>query len=156
MNFNKFTNKAQEAIQEAVGIAQSYGQQVIEPAHIMGGVLKSGEQIISFLLQKSGCNINKVKSEVNNLIASLPKVSGGDPYFSRESNKVLNKAEEIAKRYGDEFVSIEPMLLAIAETENPVAKILNSNGANRNELEKAIKELRQGESVKSQSAEDNY
>ena len=156
MNFNKFTNKAQEAIQEAVGIAQSYGQQVIEPAHIMGGVLKSGEQIISFLLQKSGCNINKVKSEVNNLIASLPKVSGGDPYFSRESNKVLNKAEEIAKRYGDEFVSIEPMLLAIAETESPVAKILNSNGANRNELEKAIKELRQGESVKSQSAEDNY
>ncbi|MBR4962363.1 MAG: AAA family ATPase, partial [Muribaculaceae bacterium] len=156
MNFNKFTNKAQEAIQEAVNIAQSNGQQVIEPAHIMGGVLKSSEQIISFLLQKSGCSINNVKNEVNTLIASLPKVSGGDPYFSRESNKVITKAEAIAKQYGDDFVSIEPLLLAIIETESPVAKILNSNGANKNELEKAIKELRQGENVKSQSAEENY
>ena len=156
MNFNRFTNKAQEAIQEAVKLAQSYGQQVIEPAHIMGGVLKSGEQIISFLLQKSGSNINKVKSEVNNLIVSLPKVSGGEPYFSRESNKILNKAEEIAKQYGDEFVSIEPLLLAIAEIDSQAGKILNSNGANRNELEKAIKELRQGDNVKSQNAEENY
>ncbi len=156
MNFNKFTNKAQEAIQEAVNIAQSNGQQVIEPAHIMGGVLKCGEQIISFLLQKAGCNINKVKNEVDNLIASLPKVSGGSPYFSRESNKVLTKAETVAKQYGDEFVSIEPLLIAIADEDNPVAKILNSNGANRSELEKATKELRKGENVKSQSAEDNY
>lgn len=156
MNFNKFTNKAQEAIQEAVGIAQTNGQQVIEPAHIMGGVLKSSEQIISFLLQKSGCNINKVKNEVTSLINTLPKVSGGEPYLSRESNKVITKAEELAKHYGDEFVSVEPLLLAIVEVDSPAANILRSNGANRNELEKAIKELRQGGNVKSQNAEENY
>lgn len=156
MNFNKFTNKAQEAIQEAVTIAQTNGQQVIEPAHIMGGVLKCSEQIISFLLQKCGCNINKVKNEVNNLISTLPKVSGGDPYLSRESNKTITRAEELAKQFGDEFVSIEPLLLAIIEIENPVSNILKNNGANKSELEKAIKELRQGGNVKSQNAEENY
>lgn len=156
MNFNKFTNKAQEAIQEAVNIAQANGQQVIEPAHIMGGVLKSSEQIISFLLQKSGCNINKVKNEVNTLISTLPKVSGGEPYLSRESNKVISKAEEVARKLGDEFISVEPLLLAIIETESPVANILKSNGADRAGIEKAINELRKGESVKSQSAEESY
>ena len=156
MNFNKFTNKAQEAIQEAVGIAQANGQQVIEPAHIMGGILKSSEQIISFLLQKSGCNINKIKNEVNNLISTLPKASGSDPYLSRDSNRVLTKAEELAKRFGDEYVSVEPLLLALIETESPVANILKGNGANRAEVEKAIKELRHGESVKSQNVEENY
>ncbi len=156
MNFNKFTNKAQEAIQEAVGIAQSYGQQVIEPAHIMGGVLKSGEQIISFLLQKSGCNINKIRNEVNSLISTLPKVSGGEPYLSRESNKVISKAEEIAKRLGDDFVSIEPLLMALIDVESQVSNILKSNGANKGEIEKAVKELRKGENVKTQNAEENY
>lgn len=156
MNFNRFTNKAQEAIQEAVGIAQANGQQVIEPAHIMGGALKSSEQIISFLLQKAGCNINKVKNEVNNLVNSLPKASASTPYFSRESNKVITQAEDIAKQYGDDFVSIEPLILAILDGNNHVASILKANGANKQELEKAIKELRQGSNVKSQNAEENY
>ena len=129
MNFNRFTNKAQEAIQEAVSIAQANGQQVIEPAHIMGGVLKSSEQIISFLLQKSGCNTNKIRNEIENLTKSLPRVSGGDPYLSRESNKVITKAEALAKQYGDEFVSIEPLLVALIEVDSPIANILKKSVA---------------------------
>ena len=156
MNFNRFTNKAQEAIQEAVSIAQANGQQVIEPAHIMGGVLKSSEQIISFLLQKSGCNTNKIRNEIENLTKSLPRVSGGDPYLSRESNKVITKAEALAKQYGDDFVSIEPLLVALIEVDSPIANILKSNGANKAEIEKAIKELRHGENVKSQNVEESY
>ena len=156
MNFNKFTIKAQEAIQEAVNIAQAHGQQVIEPAHIMGGVLKSNEQIVSFLLQKTGANINNIKSGTESMIRSLPKVSGGEPYLSRESNSIILKAEDIAKKYGDEYISVEPLLAALLETESPVSAMLKNNGMNRNELEKAIAELRKGSKVTSQSAEESY
>ena len=107
MNFNKFTIKAQEAIQEAVNIAQAHGQQVIEPAHIMGGVLKSNEQIVSFLLQKTGANISNIKSGTESMIRSLPKVSGGEPYLSRESNSIILKAEDIAKKYGSTSSRVE-------------------------------------------------
>ncbi len=156
MNFNKFTIKAQEAIQEAVNIAQAHGQQVIEPAHIMGGVLKSNEQIVSFLLQKTGANINNIKSWTESIIRSLPKVSGGEPYLSRESNSIILKAEEVAKKYGDEYISVEPLLAALLETESPVSAMLKNNGMNRDELEKAIAELRKGSKVTSQSAEESY
>ncbi len=156
MNFNKFTIKAQEAIQEAVNIAQAHGQQVIEPAHIMGGVLKSNEQIVSFLLQKTGANINNIKNGTERMISSLPKVSGGEPYLSRESNSIILKAEDIAKKYGDEYISVEPLLAALLETESPVSAMLKNNGMNRNELEKAIAELRKGCKVTSQSAEESY
>ena len=156
MNFNKFTIKAQEAIQEAVNIAQAHGQQVIEPAHIMGGVLKSNEQIVSFLLQKTGANINNIKSGTERMISSLPKVSGGEPYLSRESNSIILKAEDIAKKYGDEYISVEPLLAALLETESTVSAMLKNNGMNRNELEKAIAELRKGSKVTSQSAEESY
>ena len=156
MNFNKFTIKAQEAIQEAVNLARANGQQVIEPVHIMGGVLRSNEQIVSFLLQKTGANIKKVDAEVNGSISSLPKVSGGEPYLSRESNQVLTKAEEIAAKNGDEFVSIEPLLVALFEVKGNASDILKNNGVNRRELEKAIGELRNGEKVTSQNAEDSY
>ena len=156
MNFNKFTIKAQEAIQEAVNIAQAHGQQVIEPAHIMGGVLKSNEQIVSFLLQKTGANISNIKSGTESMIRSLPKVSGGEPYLSRESNSIILKAEDIAKKYGDEYISVEPLLAALLETESPVSAMLKNNGMNRNELEKAIAELRKGSKVTSQSAEESY
>ncbi len=156
MNFNKFTIKAQEAIQEAVNLVQSQGQQVIEPVHIMGGVLKSNEQIVSFLLQKTGADSRKINNEVENAVRSLPRVSGGEPYFSRESNNVLSKAEEIAKRYGDEFVSVEPLLLALSSTNSSAANILKSNGVTIQELEKAIAELRQGKKVTSQTAEESY
>ena len=156
MDFNKFTIKAQEAIKEAVNQAQSLGQQVIEPAHILGGILKGCEQIASFLLQKAGANIEKIKSETENVVRSLPKVSGGEPYLSRESNMVINKALELARKLGDEFVSVEPLLLALIEVNSPAATILKNCGATSNELQKAIAELRQGSKVTSQSAEDSY
>ena len=156
MNFNKFTIKAQEAIQEAVNLARANGQQVIEPVHIMGGVLKSNEQIVSFLLQKTGANVKKVEAEVNKAVHSLPKVSGGEPYLNRESNQVLDKAEEIAGKNGDEFVSIEPLIVALLEVKSNVSEILKQNGVNRAELEKAIAELRNGEKVTSQNAEESY
>ena len=156
MNFNKFTIKAQEAIQEAVNLANSNGQQVIEPIHLMGGVLKSGEQILSFLLQKTGASIKKVEQETNAAMRNLPKVSGGEPYLSRATNQVLTKAEEIAQKNGDEFVSIEPLLMALLAEKNTVADILKNNGVSMSELEKAVNELRKGEKVTSQSAEESY
>ena len=156
MNFNKFTIKAQEAIQEAVNIAGSNRQQVIEPVHLLAGALKSSEQILSFLLQKTGANIRKIEQETNNAIAGLPKVSGGEPYLSRSSNQVLTKAEEIAGKNGDEFVSVEPLLMALLTESSSAADILKKNGVNKQELEKAIDELRKGEKVTSQSAEESY
>ena len=114
MNFNKFTIKAQEAIQEAVNMATEHGQQVIEPAHIMGGVLKSNGQTVSFLLQKAGTNVETISGRIDNIIANLPKVSGGEPYLSRESNNVIARAQEIAKRQEDEFVSGALISSAIA------------------------------------------
>ena len=156
MNFNKFTIKAQEAIQEAVNIANSNGQQVIEPVHLLGGVLKSSEQVLSFLLQKTGANIKKVEQDTNSAIAGLPKVSGGEPYLSRTSNQALTKAEELAGKNGDEFVSVEPLFMALLTENSTAADILKNNGVSKEELEKAIKELRNGERVTSQSAEESY
>ena len=156
MNFNKFTIKAQEAIQEAVNLANSNGQQVIEPIHLMGGVLKSGEQILSFLLQKTGASIKKIEQETNAAMRNLPKVSGGEPYLSRTTNQVLTKAEEIAQKNGDEFVSIEPLLMALLAEKSTAADILKNNGVSMSELEKAVNELRKGEKVTSQSAEESY
>ena len=156
MDFNKFTIKAQEAIQEAVKVAEQHGQQVIEPVHILCGTLKSSEQIASFLLQKAGANIENIKRESNDAARALPKVSGGTPYLSRESNQVITKAQDLTKRLGDEFVSIEPLLLALLEVNSPAASILKNNGATKSELEKAIAELRQGSKVNSQTAEESY
>ncbi len=156
MNFNKFTIKAQEAIQEAVNLANSNGQQVIEPIHLMGGVLKSGEQILSFLLQKTGASIKKIEQETNAAMRNLPKVSGGEPYLSRATNQVLTKAEEIAQKNGDEFVSIEPLLMALLAEKGTAADILKNNGVSMGELDKAVNELRKGEKVTSQSAEESY
>ena len=156
MDFNKFTIKAQEAIQEAVSIAEQQGQQVIEPVHIMNGILKKSEQIASFLLQKAGANIENIKRQAEEAARALPKVSGGTPYLSRESNQVITKAQEKAKQMGDEFVSVEPLLLALLDVNSPAASILKSNGVAKSELEKAITELRQGSKVNSQTAEESY
>ena len=156
MDFNKFTIKAQEAVQEAVNLVQQQGQQVIEPVHIMSGILKSSEQITSFLLQKAGANIENIKRQTDDAIRTLPKVSGGSPYLSRESNQVITKAQDKAKQMGDEFVSVEPLLLALFDVNSTAANILKSNGVTRNDLEKAIAELRQGSKVNSQSAEESY
>ena len=156
MDFNKFTIKAQEAIQEALKTAEQHGQQVIEPVHILCGILKSSEQIASFLLQKAGANIENIKRQVNDTLRTLPKVSGGSPYLSRESNQTITKAQDLAKQMGDEFVSVEPLLLALMETSSQASTILKSNGATKSEMEKAIAELRQGAKVNSQSAEESY
>ena len=156
MDFNKFTIKAQEAVQEAVNLVQQQGQQVIEPVHIMSGILKSSEQITSFLLQKAGANIENIKRQTDDVIRTLPKVSGGSPYLSRESNQVITKAQDKAKQMGDEFVSVEPLLLALLDVNSTAANILKSNGVTKNDLEKAIAELRQGSKVNSQSAEESY
>ena len=156
MDFNKFTIKAQEAIQEAVKLVEQNGQQVIEPTHITSGILKCSEQTVSFLLQKAGANIAKVKAELDNAIRTQPKVSGGEPYLSRESNQVITKAQDKAREMGDDFVSIEPMLLALLEIDSNAARILKANGVTAAELEKAITQLRQGAKATSQTAEESY
>ena len=156
MDFNKFTIKAQEAVKEALDLVEQQGQQVIEPVHILCGILKSSEQIASFLLQKAGANIENIKRQSDDAVRSLPKVSGGNPYLSRESNQVITKAQDKAKQMGDEFVSVEPLLLALLDVNSTASNILKSNGVTKDMLEKAIAELRQGSKVNSQSAEESY
>ena len=156
MDFNKFTIKAQEAIHEAINIVKENGQQVIEPAHLLGGIFKSSEQIVSFLLQKAGAITGNIKTELERIIRALPKVSGSEPYLSRESNKVITKAQDKAREMGDEFVSIEPLLLALLEVGDNTSRMLKANGISTNGLEKAITELRQGSKVTSQTAEESY
>ena len=156
MDFNKFTIKAQEAIQEAVNLVKQNGQQVIDPTHILGGIFKSCEQIASFLLQKAGGNLSNIKAEIENTISTQPKVSGGEPYLSRESNQIITKAHEKAIEMGDEFVSIEPLLMALLESSNAASRTLKNNGVTASNLAKAITELRQGANVTSQSAEESY
>ena len=156
MDFNKFTIKAQEAVKEALDLVEQQGQQVIEPVHILCGILKSSEQIASFLLQKAGANIENIKRQSDDAVRSLPKVSGGNPYLSRESNQVITKAQDKTKQMGDEFVSVEPLLLALLDVNSTASNILKSNGVTKDMVEKAIAELRQGSRVSSQSAEESY
>ena len=156
MNLNKFTIKAQEAVQEAVNRVQRQGQQAVEPEHLLSGVLKVGEQVMQFIFQKLGINLTLVQQAVDAQIGSLPKVSGGEPYLSREANEVLIKAEDLAQKHGDEFVSLEHILQAILTVNCTAAKMLKDMGMNEKELQKAIEELRGGEKVKSQSSEDTY
>ena len=156
MNFNNFTIKAQEAIQEAVNLVQANGQQAIEPAHLMAGILKVGENVINFIFQKLGLDGSRIQRLIESEAASYPRVSGGEPYLSRETNEVVLQATNISKQLGDEYVSIEPMLIALLKVNSPVSRILHDAGMNENDLLKAINELRKGESVKSQSSEDNY
>ena len=156
MNFNKFTIKAQEAIQTAVNRVQSLGQQAIEPTHILSAILAVGEQVTSFLIKKTGANPQTIKELAEQAEKKLPKVSGGEPYLSRESNEVLNKAEETAKAMGDEYTSLEPLLLALLTVESHASKIMKEAGVNEKELKAAIVELRKGEKVTSQTAEESY
>ncbi len=156
MNFNNFTIKAQEAVQEAVNLVQSRGQQAVEPLHLLSGVLRQGENVIKFIFQKLGINTTSVTQQVNAEIDKLPHVQGGEPYLSRESNEVLQKAIDYSKQMGDEFVSIEPLLLALLSVNSSAATILKQEGMNEKELRAAIQELRKGSTVNSQSAEDQY
>ncbi|MBD8388113.1 ATP-dependent chaperone ClpB [Dysgonomonas sp. BGC7] len=156
MNFNNFTIKSQEAVQKAIEITKEKGQQAIEPAHILLGVILAGENVVNFLFQKLGINAGHITSVLNKEIDSFPKVSGGEPYLSRESNTNMDKAADYAKKMGDQFVSIEHLFLGILSGKSSASQILKDAGVSEKELQAAINELRKGNNVTSQSAEDTY
>jgi len=156
MNFNNFTIKSQEAVQQAVNLTQARGQQAIEPVHLLAGVLKVGENVTNFIFQKLGMNAQQIALVIDKQIDSLPKVSGGEPYLSRESNEILQRAVQYSKEMGDEFVSLEAIILALLNVKSTVATILKDAGMTDKELRSAIAELRKGEKVTSQSSEDTY
>lgn len=156
MNFNNFTIKSQEAVQQAVNLVQSLGQQAIEPEHLLAGVLKVGENVTNFLFQKLGMNGQQISTVLERQIASLPKVSGGEPYLSRDANEVLQKAVTCSKELGDEYVSLEAIILALLNVKSTASTLLKDAGMTEKELRSAITELRQGQKVTSQSSEDTY
>ena len=156
MTFDKFTIKAQEAIQEAVNIAQQAGQQSIESIHLLAGVINKGKDLTNFMFQKLGINSHAIETAVQQEIAHLPKVQGGQPYFSNDANTILQRAMDYSQKLGDEFVSIEPMLLAILNSNSAAGRILKDAGMTEKEAMKAIQELRQGQKVQSQSGDENY
>jgi len=156
MNFENFTIKVQEAIQEAVNLAQRNGQQAIEPEHLICGIMKVGENVTNFIFQKLGVNTQQLTTLLNHQVMSLPKVQGGEPYLSRDSNTVLQKAEDYAKEMSDEFISIEALLLALFNVKSTVSSILKDTGITEKELKSAIQELRKGAKVTSKSSEDTY
>jgi len=156
MNFNNFTIKSQEAVQEAINLTQSRGQQAIETAHVLHGVMKVGENVTNFIFQKLGMNGQQIALVLDKQIDSFPKVTGGEPYLGRETNEVFQKATQYSKEMGDEFVSLEHLLLALLAVKSTVANILKDAGMNEKELRAAITELRKGEKVTSQTSEDTY
>ena len=156
MNFNNFTIKSQEAIQKAIEITRGAGNQAIEPVHLLKGVMTEGESLINFIFSKVGANTATLMRQVDSKIAAEPKVSGGEPYLSRTSNDVLQKALDIAKKQGDEYVTLEALLLAIFSVNSPASTILKDAGLSQRDLESAIAELRKGKKATDQSAEDTY
>nr|MBD5376941.1 ATP-dependent chaperone ClpB [Bacteroides sp.] len=156
MNFNNFTIKSQEAIQKAVEITRNSGSQAIEPVHLLKGVLTEGESLMQFIFAKVGANAAVVTQAVDRDIASQPKVSGGEPYLSRTSNDVLQKALDIAKKQGDEYVTLEALLLALFDIKSTASTILKDAGLSEKELNGAVAELRQGKKATDQSAEESY
>ena len=157
MTFDKFTIKAQEAVQAAVNTAQRNGQQTIEPVHLLSGIIEKAPDVTNFLFQKLGMNANQINMLLTQEMQHLPRVQGaGQPYLSNDTNQILINAEDLAKKMGDEFVSVEPILLAIVKGNSTASRILKDAGANEKDMLAAIKELRQGQNVKSQSADDNY
>jgi len=156
MNFNNFTIKSQEAIQKSIEIARAAGNQAIEPVHLLKGVMTEGESLINFIFSKVGANAAALMRQVDDRIAAEPKVSGGEPYLSRTSNDVLQKALDIAKKQGDEYVTLEALLMAIFTVNSPAATILKDAGLSQREMEAAVAELRKGKKATDQSAEDTY
>ena len=157
MTFDKFTIKAQEAVQAAVNIAQRNGQQTIEPVHLLSGIIEKAPDVTNFVFQKLGMNSQQISLLLQQEMQHLPRVQGGgQPYLSNDTNQALIRAEELAKKMGDEFVSVEPLLLAILKGNSTASRILKDAGANEKDMTAAIQALRQGQSVKSQSADDNY
>ncbi|MDD7709152.1 MAG: ATP-dependent chaperone ClpB [Prevotella sp.] len=156
MTLDKFTIKAQEAVQAAVNIAQQNGQQSIEPVHLLKGVIEKGKDVTNFVFQKLGVNAQQIDTLVASEIQHLPRVQGGNVYLSNDANKVLTRAQEYATKMGDEFVSIEPILLALLDVSSTASRILHDAGCAEKEMTKAITELRQGQNVNSQSGDENY
>ena len=156
MNFNSFTIKSQEAIQKALELTRGAGQQQIEPVHLLKAVMLEGESLVKFIFQKVGANQAQVSSMVDSEINSLPKVSGGEPYLSRTSNDVLQRSLDIAKKRGDEYVTLEAILLALFEISSPASTILKDAGLSSKEMEAAVDELRKGKKATDQSAEETY
>ena len=156
MTFDKFTIKAQEIVQAAVNKGQSLGQQTIEPVHLLAGVMDKGKDITNFLFQKLGVNPQRIETLVDSELNHLPRVQGGEPYFSNDTTQVLNRAQDIATRMGDEFVSVEPLLLALLSVNSTASRILKDAGITESELRKAVMELRQGQKVESQSGDENF
>ena len=156
MTFDKFTIKAQEAVQSAINIAQRNGQQTIEPVHILAGVMEKGKDVINYVFQKLGMNAQAVESAIQNEMSHLPKVSGGEPYLSSETNQVMQRTMDISQKMGDEFVSIELLLLALLAVNSTASRILKDAGCTEKEMTAAINDLRQGQKVQSQSGDENY
>ncbi|ATV30854.1 ATP-dependent chaperone ClpB [Prevotella intermedia] len=156
MTLDKFTIKAQEAVQAAVALASRNSQQVIEPLHILAGVMEKGKDVVNYLFHKSGINLQIVESAVQNEVSRLPKVSGGEPYFSPDANKVMQTTMSESQKMGDEFVSIEPLLLALLTVNSTASRILKDAGCTEQTMRAAITELRQGAKVQTQSGDENY
>lgn len=156
MNFEKFTIKAQEVIQGAVNTAQNAHQQAIEPIHLLLALIAKAPDVTNYLFQKLGVNGAQIQTLAQQEIHHLPRVEGGQPYLSNDTNKVLNKAEDIARSMGDEFTSVEPILLALLQVNSTASRILKDAGCTTDEMLRAVKELRQGQSVQTQSGDDNY
>ena len=156
MNFKNFTIKSQEALQEAINMVERNGQQSVEPAHLMGGILNVGENVTNFLFSKLGINPQAFSDIILRESQSFPKVSGGEPYLSRESNEVLQRSITLSKELGDEYVSLEAMLLALYLVDTSVSKMMKGMGVSEKALKQAIFELRNGQKVQSQSSEDTY
>lgn len=156
MNFNNFTIKAQEAVQKAIELAQSNNQQMIELGHLLKGVMLVGENVTNFLFQKMGVNVQQLTSALDREIDSYPHVSGGEPTLSRETNAVFQSATDFAKKMGDQYISLEHLLQAILKGKNQAGQLMKNSGATEKMLDAAISELRKGENVTSQSAEDTY
>ena len=156
MNFKNFTIKSQEALQEAINLVEQNGQQSVEPSHLMSGIISVGENVTNFIFNKLGVNAQAFADIVKRDALSRPKVSGGEPYLSRESNDVLQRSISLSKELGDEYVSLEAILLALFLTESSVSKMMKSMGMTEKGLKQAIFELRNGQSVHRQSSEDNY
>jgi ATP-dependent Clp protease ATP-binding subunit ClpB len=156
MNFNNFTIKAQEAVQQAVQITSGNNQQSVETAHLMKGLLSEAENVTSFLLQKNGVNINYFTKELDRIISAFPKVTGGEPYLSSTINSAVQKAIALSQKMGDKFVSVEHLLLALLETGDVVSKLMKEQGVQKKGLETAIHDLRKGSKVESQTAEETF
>ena len=156
MNFDKYTIRAQEAVQAAVQSAQLGHQQSVEPSHLLKGIMEKGKDTLNFIFQKLGANAHGVEMALQNELQHLPKVDGGQPYFSNETTQVFNQAESISQQWGDEFVSIEPLLMAIMKGNNTAGRILKDAGCTEDGMRKAIEELRQGQQVQTQSGDENY